>query len=166
MSLDNIQLPAIVLQELFKKSLIDSKIEQRKTVSAKEEKINFLGKNEKQIIILVNNTENLFLPDEELNFLIGILTACKLTLNDVAIVNIANNKALSYETIQQHLKAAKVFAFDVSLNDILLPLQFPTYQVQQYNEVIYMHAPSLSFLKNNKEDKLRLWASLQKIFSV
>lgn len=164
MSLDNIQLPPIVIQELFKKTLIDSKIEQIKTNSSAEEKIVFLGKNERQVIILVNDKDNLFLPDDDLKFLTGILTACKLTLNDVAIINIAKNPAIQYELIQQHLKAAKVFAFDVPMKDIGLPLQFPAYQIQLYNETVYLHAPSLQFLKNNKEEKSQLWASLQKIF--
>ncbi|MBK7884127.1 MAG: hypothetical protein IPJ81_10280 [Chitinophagaceae bacterium] len=166
MSLDNIQLPAIVLQDLFKKGLIDSKINQIKTVSAIKEKIEFLGKNEGKILILVNHPDCVFLPDAELNFLIGILTACKLTLNDVAIVNFCNNKKLNYEQLQQFFDAAKIFAFDVLMSDILLPLQFPVYQVQQYNEIIYMHAPPLQFLKQNKEEKLKLCASLQKIFSI
>ncbi len=163
MSLDNIQLPTIVIQNLFKNSLIDSKIDQEKTVSSTDEKITFLGKNEKNVIIFIKDKDNHFLSDEELNFLIGILTACKLTLNDVAIINFAKNPSLNYEIIQQYLKAAKVFAFDVSMNDIGLPLQFPAYQVQEYNNVIYMHAPSLQFLKTNKEAKGYLWASLQKI---
>jgi hypothetical protein len=164
MSLDNIQLPAIVIQDLFKKTLIDSKIEQKKSISSIEEKISFLGKNEKQVIILVNDANSLFLADEELNFLIGILNACKLTLNDVAIINFAKNPLLTYELIQQYLNAHKVFAFDVLMKDIGLPLQFPAYQIQLYNEVVYMHAPSLQFLKTNKEEKGLLWLSLKKIF--
>ena len=78
MSLDNIQLPAIVLHDLFKNSLVDLNTGVVKTAAAKLTGISFLGNNQKQITIVVNNENVLYLPDEELNFLMGILSALQI----------------------------------------------------------------------------------------
>ena len=88
MSLDNIQLPPIVLQALFNKTLVEDISIQIQNTASPKKMLAFLGKNEKQIIIIVSNEEVLYLPDEQLSFLLGVLAACKLTMEDVAIINI------------------------------------------------------------------------------
>ena len=65
MSLDNIQLSGIALQELYKKSLVEvksKKADEKKSASAA---LNILGKNLKNIILIVRNNEAAFLTDEE-----------------------------------------------------------------------------------------------------
>ena len=72
MSLDNIQLPAIVLQDLYKNSLVDLATNTAKKTSKKTTGIAFLGNNQKQITIIAADTTSIYLPDEELNFLMGL----------------------------------------------------------------------------------------------
>src|SRR5687767_780994 len=48
----------------------------------------FLGENRRNILIAVDYTETMHIPDEQLRFLINLLTACKLNLGDVAVLNI------------------------------------------------------------------------------
>jgi hypothetical protein len=45
--------------------------------------ISFLGNNSKQILIALQYNDISYLPDYDLKFLSGILSACKLSLNDV-----------------------------------------------------------------------------------
>ena len=49
MSLDNIQLPPVVLHDLFKNSLVDLNTAAVKTVTEKAPGIAFLGNNQKQV---------------------------------------------------------------------------------------------------------------------
>ena len=163
MSLDNIQLSPVVLQELFKNTLIGAASE--KESASKKATLNFLGNNKKRITIIVDNEEVLYLPDEQLNFLLGILSACKLTMEDVAIINIKTNP-VSYTTLGKELKAEKIFLFGVDPSQIELPLQFPFYQVQAYNKQVYLSSPLLNILQENKAEKTKLWLCLKQIFSI
>ena len=168
MSLDNIQLPASVIQDLYKKSLVLSgnKEEKKAQIPSATVSFNVLGDNLQKILILVSDNEALYLPDEQLSFLMGILTACKLTMQDVAILNIEKNKAISYTNLTTTLKSEKIILFGVETSKISLPLQFPAYQIQSYNNQVYLSAPLLTVLQNDKAEKTKLWLCLKQLFSI
>ena len=109
MSLDNINLPPLVLQQLFTHTLIEAK--NNPTVDSKSTEKPFLtlGNNHKKVLILVESEETLYLPDNQLNFLLGILAACNLTMEDVAILNIKKNPSVNYQLITTELQSEKVF---------------------------------------------------------
>ena len=166
MSLDNVELPAIIIQSLYSKSLYDLKANKSGLDSIHAGSIGFLGSNQKKIALLVNSTQAIYLPDEELNFLLGILTACKLSMADIALINISKNPELLYTDITEQLKAEKIFLFGLDAEVLALPLQFPHYQVQQFNNQVYLSSPSLSDLQKDKEEKMKLWNCLKNIFSL
>ncbi|MEO6546915.1 MAG: hypothetical protein ABIN94_02910 [Ferruginibacter sp.] len=168
MSLENIQLPPIVLQELFKYSLnaIESDLKTPSKIISKENSLSILGNNLRHILIIVESNESFYLPDKQLNFLLGVLSACGLTIDDVAIVNIKNNPSLSYKTVTKELAPEKVFLFGVSPGRIKLPLDFPNYQIQRYNHQVYLTAPQLSDFQDNNAEKTKLWNCLQKVFEL
>jgi hypothetical protein len=167
MSLDNIQLPPIVLHDLFKHSLVDLNAGTTKddTINTTNTgNISFLGTNQKHIAIIVDTEKTIYLPDEELNFLLGILSACKLSMADVALVNIAKNNTLIYTDIAQQLNAEKILLFAVTPAQLQLPLQFPHYQIQKFNTQVYLSAPSLQLIEADKAEKTKLWNCLKQIF--
>lgn len=168
MSLNNIELSGIALQELYKKSLVavNPLKEKANEKTVEPASLNILGKNLKKIILIVNNEEAAFLTDDELNFLLGILSACKLNMDDVGILNLVKNKNAGYEKIAKELSAEKVFLFGAAPGDIHLPLAFPHYQVQQFKNQLYLSAPSLTSLQHDKAEKTKLWNCLKKIFSI
>ena len=166
MSLDNIQLPETILQGLYSKCLYDLDSHKSVLTDIPASGISFLGNNQKKITILVNSEAAIYLPDDELNFLLGILTACKLSMADVALVNLAKNPDLVYSVLSEQLKPEKVFLFGLNAANIDLPLQFPHYQVQQFNNQVYLSSVSLSEMQANKEEKMKLWNCLKKIFSI
>ncbi len=166
MSLDNIQLPHFVLQSLFKNNLIDIKNNEPVTNEPSSAPIAHLGNNKKNIVIIITNPQSIYLPDEDLNFLLGILSACKLSMVDIALVNLSKNEFINYKLITQEFEAQKILLFGVAPNEIELPLQFPHYQIQQYNNQTYLTSVPLSDLQKDKEEKLKLWNSLKKIFLI
>ena len=85
---------------------------------------------------------------------------------DVALVNLTKNPGVSYTVLSEQLKAENVFLFGPDAAVLELPLQFPHYQVQQFNNQIYLSAVSLKELQANKEEKMKLWNCLKKIFSI
>ena len=166
MSLDNINLPPLVLQQLFTHTLIEAKNNPTVDSKSKEKPYLTLGNNQKKVLILVESEETLYLPDNQLNFLLGILAACNLTMEDVAILNIKKNPSVNYQRITDELKSEKVFLFGLQPDQIELPVNFPTYQIQKFNNQVYLAAPALSNFHDNKAEKTKLWICLQQIFNI
>jgi hypothetical protein len=166
MNIDNIQLTPFLIQELFKNSLIESNNPEPVKKSDAAASFAILGHNRKKIIILVANDETLYLPDEQLNFLLGILSACSLTMEDVAIINTRKNKNITYKAIEHELKGEKVILFGVTPAQINLPIEFPQYQVQAFNSQTYLTAAMLPEIQENKAEKAKLWNCLKQIFSI
>jgi len=167
MSLDNIQLNAALIESLYSKSLYDLKTSQSPVpADSSKSEINFLGSNAKKIIMLVSSEEAIYLPDEELNFLLGILTACRLSMADIALINVLKNPKLIYTDLVEQLKAEKVFLFGLNNEILELPLTFPQYQIQKYSNQVYLSAASLPDLQKDKAEKLKLWNCLKTIFGL
>ncbi len=166
MSLDNIELTATIIQSLYSKSLYDLKTDESGLDAIQAGGIGYLGSNQKKIALLVNAAEAIYLPDDELNFLLGILTACRLSMADIALVNVSKNAGLLYTDITEQLKAEKIFLFGLDAQALELPLQFPHYQVQQFNNQVYLSSASLADLQKDKAEKMKLWNCLKKIFSL
>lgn len=129
----------------------------------------FLGDNKKQIIIIVKDDEAVFLRDERLNFLSSILSACKLNLGDVAIINYRNN-ALSFQALQEQLNPKFMILFEVGTSELQLPFTVPNYQIQKHGTCTFLFANALqSMLGGSAEDKIeksKLWLSLKVMFNL
>jgi hypothetical protein len=164
MGLDNIQLPGIIVQDLYTNSLVDLNTGQVIPEINPVSTLSFLGNNRKKICIIVNNSEAIYLPDDELNFLLDILTACKLSMDDIALLNLSKNAFTKYKDIALQLGAEKILLFGVEPANLELPLQFPNYQVQHFNNQVYLSSPPLRSLQSNKAEKIQLWTCLKKVF--
>jgi len=164
------QLPAFVLAELFSNSLVytgeNVRSELIQEVLPKQEK-NYLGNYERKIIVLVNDNGNMYLSDEELEFLTGILNACKLNLAHIALINF-NNNPVDFNQLRKKMQAEYLLMFGMNTLQIQLPFTMPDYQVQQYDNCKIVTAPPLTALNNKtqlaKAEKTKLWKSLQNIF--
>ncbi len=166
MSINNIQLTPFLLQELYSNSLVEILSQESELSTLSPASFSFLGNNRKKIIILVANDETLYLPDDQLNFLMGILSACSLTMEHVAIINIKKNKNVTYKTIEQELKAVQIILLGVTPAQISLPVEFPKYQVQPFNNQTYLSATGLFDIQDNKAEKGKLWNCLKQLFSI
>jgi hypothetical protein len=165
MSLDNIQLPIQVVTDLFKNSLIELDGQQSITPNKKEVDFNFLGNNEKQIAILVHEPEAIYLKEEELNLLLNILLACKLTMADIAVINL-HKHTIHYKQLRENLSTQIVLLIGTMPANIDLPLDFPMYKIQQYDNQQYVCGAALHNLINDKEEKGKLWLVLKSLFNI
>lgn len=181
MGLNDLQLSPEIIARLYPSSLIatDSSVSDQtlkpgnmapvkktKVEPASEAALKSLGNNHKNILIVVNYTELVHLPDEELSFLTNMLAACKLSLDDVAIINQNNYKETSYKDVLNRFQSRNVFLFGVDPLAFGLPVSFPHFQVQNVAGCTFLFAPSL---KENRTDKLiksKLWLSLRSIFGI
>ncbi len=181
MDLNTIELPASLIAGLYRDALTESDpvpaehspgiISAPGTVksSAPVEKNTgwrSLGNNAKNILVLVSNKEFPFLSDPELGFLTGILAACKLSMEDVALVNVNNNPDTSGRQLTDFFKSRIVFLFDIEPAALGLPVNFPQYQLQPFAGTTYLYAPSLGQLENDKLEKSKLWVCLKRLFNL
>lgn len=129
----------------------------------------FLGGNAKGIVVLVNDRENVYLSDDELQLLTGILNACKLNMQDIAVINYARYP-YPFARLQQLTQINHCILFEVSLQQVQLPFSIPYNQVQAFNNCTFTYAPSLRTMLGATEEaklqKSKLWLSLKKMFNI
>ena len=177
MSLKELRLSSSLVAMLYPNSLINSEVDEvvmpsKKTVAEQEisadnpDNSKWLGNNQKNILMVVHHDDVVHLPDDELNFLTGMLTACKLSLDDVAIINIDNIKKADYKTILKQFNSRIIFLFGVTPGDFGLPVNFPAFQVQTVSGCTYLYTPALEQRISDSMFKSRLWLSLRSIFSI
>lgn len=168
MELNDIELPAIMIADLYKSSLIELPEGKSKTKDQPQEsnKWKFLGENNKNILIIVNSKEAVHLNNEQLNFLINLLSACKLSLGDVSIVNVNNYPNVNYKDLKDYFKSKIIFLFDVDPVSFGLPVSFPHFQVQLFSACTFLFMPSLNILKNDQVLKSKVWVCLRRIFGI
>lgn len=126
-----------------------------------------LGNNKRQIAIVVNFPNEVFLPETDLQFLTKMISACKLNMADVAIVNHASVQ-VAIEPLKQQLQPKYVLLFGVEPGAIQLPISFPAFKEQAYAGCTYLFTPPLNELNQENEEakllKRKLWDCLKKIF--
>lgn len=167
------QLPAFILAELFRNSLVDTGDVAFKPPQVKEEAQKpakwYLGNNERKFVVLVNEENNIDLSEENLDFLTGILNACKLNLAHIALINF-HNHAINFQGLKKELQCEFLLSFGVKALQIELPFTMPDYQVQQYNNCQIITAPALAELNKQtapaKAEKTKLWGSLKRMLNI
>jgi hypothetical protein len=136
---------------------------------APEAPYKFLGKNGRKITILVQSPGIPFLPDNQLTFLTKILEACRMNIGDVAIVNTAT-APVNIATLKQQLQPTAILLFGLEPTAIKLPINFPEFKIQPYDNCSYLSAPPLTRLVEPSEEskllKSKLWVCLKTLFNV
>ncbi len=185
MSLEKIQLPDFLIAEFFTDTLVitdepkqiiasPKALEPTEIVPIEKEvkepaKPTYLGGNKKHISIVVKDIETVYLKDEWLQLLTSILGACKLNIDDVAIINQAKTP-LHYPDLANITAPNFLMLFDIESKEIALPFSVPNYQVQEFNNCKFLLCPSLSLMIGSTEavkaEKTKLWMSLKKMFNI
>lgn len=128
--------------------------------------LKYLGNNEKNILIVVAYEGIANLPDEQLDFLTQLLSACKLSLNDVALINLRNYTGIEYTEILLQFHSKVILLFGISAQQFGFPFETPQYQVQVFTNYTVIHAPALQNLQTDKSGKGLLWSGLKKVFNI
>jgi hypothetical protein len=174
MSLNQINLTPQLLTDLYANALIEthaiavpnSMLHAESEKPAKSSPINYLGSNRKHILVIVNDDRVSYLTDEELTFLTKVLNACELGLEDIAIINWSHLTKKEYQWLVDELQSKKVLLFNLTPIEFGLPLHFPPFQTQDFDQRTYLQAPSLASIEQDVTAKKQLWTALKKIFAI
>jgi hypothetical protein len=179
MDLNHLELPPFLIAGLYRSSLVETG-EMAAQSQGIIEKVpvpvlpsaetvfgwKYLGENRKNILLILSYKEAVHLPDDELSFLTGILTACKLSLADTAIVNLGNHPEATYNELTSFFKSKIVLLFAVEPATFGLPMSFPHFQIQPFANNSFLFSPSLKELEKDKLLKSRLWVCLKRLFNL
>ena len=167
MSLNNIRFTKYLIADFYKKSLIESNHEES-LISLNKETVTwkFLGENRKNILIIVNYPKVAYVPDAQLSFLTKLLTACKLNLGDVALINFNTYPNLNFNDAVFFFKSKIVFLFGVGPETLGMPILFPHFQIQAFNNCTYLFTHVLEEIDTDKLLKSKFWICLKNIFNL
>jgi len=185
-------LPASVLVSLYKDTLVLPDSEKKDTIIPnKEEKITatsanntpievpkvkkstgplkHLGDHNKKILVIVNDPNSVYLNEADFILLTSILNACKLTIADIALVNIGNQET-SLHQILETLPSSIIMCFDVASADLKIKLPNTLYKVTELGESNLFFSKALSCMQGTsaeaKLEKGTLWILLKKLFAL
>ena len=122
----------------------------------------FLGKNQKRVLILVNDPINDVSSEQGRELLRKLVKAIDLTANDFALVNYANYTSEKYTDLNGFFDCKLMIAFGVAPAELDLPTQ-PFHQLVSYSEATHVFAKNLHDLDADLASKKILWASLQQL---
>ncbi len=176
MSLNDIILSPVTISALYKKSLVDTgaqALKKQETVTPKSGESTatpfipaYLGNNLRQVAILVQYEDEVYLPEEQLQFLTSILKACQLNIADIAIINAARHPA-GPDTLKENLGTRQLIVFGVfkGITDGM-----EAFTIAERNGISLLVAPELEKLNQQTADgkllKGKLWLCLKQLFNV
>jgi hypothetical protein len=140
--------------------------EQKSTPS---QPIKFLGDHLKKIVVLVQDENAVYLNEADLGLLSSILVACKLTLADIALVNLAS-QPLSLHDILETLPSQYVLVFALTGSALKIKLPATLYKPIELGETQLLFSASLQSMQgteqNAKVEKSKLWNALKLLFKL
>jgi hypothetical protein len=174
LDINHIKLPALVVADLYQSFLIDTgetnlnkaEAESTENMPADAGEWKWLGENRKNVSVIVSYPDAVHLSDHDLDFLTGILGACKLSLADVSIFNLHNYPDASYKELVTLFKPRVVLLLAVEPGSFGLPMRFPHFQIQPFDGISFLFSPSLHELEQDKILKSKLWVCLKRLFNL
>jgi hypothetical protein len=114
--------------------------------------------------VVVSISEGKALPPQQLDFLNNIMKACKLEQADYTIIANHQNGTPDYKATFSQFKQKQLILFGIDPSAIGLPINFPHFQVQSFQQVRYLAAPKLDAIEADKALKIQLWQCLKQLF--
>lgn len=174
MSLQEITLPPFIIADLYKDVLVETTTntnikEANRSIVDTHFEIKSLGENKKNISIVVSDRSAVYLADEKLELLSKLLAACKLNIADVAIIN-TSDTPVKYNQIKEKLTPKHLLLFGIDIKQFEIPMVFPEYRIQNYDNCQIVISTGLENLLGNDENtriqKSKLWLCLKTMFNV
>lgn len=122
----------------------------------------FLGKNQRNILILVNDQQNEVSDEAGRELLRKIVKSVNLTANDFALLNYAGYSGVTFKQLLDYFSCNLVFAFGVKPAQLGLTGQ-PKNTIVNEAAVRVIFADELRSLDQNPAEKKALWGSLQNL---
>lgn len=117
---------------------------------------NYLGENNKYILLLVNDNTHKTLNSSHLETLLKITKAKGLELRDLAILNMHTHEGSTFEGLKKYFVCGKIVCFGLSPQTIGIP-GITLNKPEKFNDVKILATFSLAEMEDNKQKKVEFW---------
>lgn len=164
MSINEIKLAPSQLPDWYGHQLVST--ESTENTATQKTRPTLLGDYNKRILIVVNAPNHAFLADEELALLTGILTACKLSMADIGILNLSPDLEWSAADLADTLKPSAWWLFGTEQRILGSGATTQVGLTTSLQGAPVFVAPSLNQLAERPEAKRSLWSALKTHYGV
>lgn len=165
MSLGQLQLDPYLLAQMYDQPIIPEMRKAEPVAGKVLPKLKYLGENQKNILLLIQNESEAYLNDELFNLLANILNACKLGMQDVALVNTVLYPGTTLPDYAQSIAVKQCIIFDIAPSLLGLP-DADLFVPVNNNGITLLHSVPLSQIAADKQQKGRLWQGLKLLFNI
>ncbi|MBB2145668.1 hypothetical protein GM921_09240 [Pedobacter sp. LMG 31464] len=137
-------------------------VEEPKPILKRNFNFEFLGKNQKGILILVNDNVNKVSSEQGTELLRKLVKAIELTNNDFALVNYSKYNDATFEDLSEFFNCQLVLSFGVETQQLGLATQ-PLHQLLNLGDTRLIFTSNLHDLDSDQASKKTLWTSLQQL---
>ncbi|MFY0653007.1 MAG: hypothetical protein JXQ96_13275 [Cyclobacteriaceae bacterium] len=134
----------------------EPKVQLESSEVMEEVELKYKGANAKGILVLVEDANAEFLNDKDLQYLLKILGAVKLSLEEIALVNIVNQKSVDSLDFQKALLFTSNHNFSLDNTE--------KYSALSHNEKTVLVADPVDQIAASVELRKSLWGALQGMF--
>ena len=163
MSFENIQLTKEQIEEFYSSHLVIT--DARKVINPEaKEKVQLsgiTGKNNKHFVWVVNEPGYPFLSDVDFKFMSEVITACKMNMDDIALVNLAKSN-LHFAELRETLQPKFIILSALAQNW----LKADSYNLQEQEGFQFYITEELSILRNDPVKKSKLWLALKQMLAL
>lgn len=165
MSLEGLQLDPYLLAQMYDQPIIPEEGRTQPAVVKALPKVKYLGENQKNILLLIQNESEAYLNEELFNLLANILNACKLGMQDVALINMASYPGLTLADLKQAVPAKQCIFFAIPPASLGLG-QMQTYVIETHEQIPVLYSDALQLIATDKQMKGKLWMGLKQLFGI
>lgn len=120
----------------------------------------YIGENNKYILIIVKDPVQQFLNAKELEFLLKILSAKKLDLKDIAIINTETYGSLDFKDLKEYFALSKILTFGINPASLNIT-GITANKAGEYNGVKILGTWTLAQLEADVKKKTTYWNELK-----
>jgi len=131
-------------------------------VPAQQLSFEYMGKNSRNILLLVNDPEHAVSDENGRELLRKIVKSVNLTANDFALVNYAKCGSATFSQFQEFFSSVLIFAFGVSPSQLGLG-GHPPHTIVKEGAVSIIFSSELKALDADPAGKKQLWGSLKQL---
>jgi hypothetical protein len=177
MGINHIRLSAELIAVLYPETLVakkdpDSDIELIKTgltQNKKESVYPHVGNNLNSVCFLVYYPDDEFIPEDQLAFLQKILIACKLNLDDIALIN-TNRTPVELQVLKNIFHPRIIFLWGAVPAFAGLNQHLPDMAISTWENIRILPVMQAVLMSRDNpaglELKRKLWVSLKKLFNL
>ena len=124
------------------------------------------GENNKYVLVAYKNPDSSAISQAQRDFLLKILGAVNLTINDVALLNLANYPGAAVGDMKNYLGTSKLLAFADGDTGLDVPAFDTPYTPADFLGMKVIKSNSFNTIMPDPDQKRKLWSGLKQLFNV